>query len=148
MMVCIIFYYVKGYVSRDEWKRSLAKIGIGGISEENILTLFNSYDANQNGKLEYKEFIGALYPVQGTEADQEEMNQDSQQGDAQSYYDSPQKTQQQPQQTTGSSRRGTQQQVDPKLQVIMEKVRSKLASRGARGIIGLGKAFRVLLFYL
>ena len=71
--------------------------------------LFNLYDRDRNGCLDYKEFSMALF------------NKDVSGG-------SPAKG--------GSSGSGPED--------LVEKLRTKLASRGARGIIGLGKQFRIM----
>ena len=69
--------------------------------------LFNLYDKDGNGVLDYKEFSSALYNKEAG--------------------GSPAK---------GGSGSGPEE--------LVEKLRQKLASRGARGIIGLGKQFRIM----
>jgi len=71
--------------------------------------LFNLYDKDRSGALDYKEFSMALF------------NKDVSGG-------SPAKG--------GSGGSGPED--------LVEKLRTKLASRGARGIIGLGKQFRIM----
>lgn len=71
--------------------------------------LFNIYDTDKSGALDYKEFSVALF------------NKDTAGG-------SPSK---------GGSGGGSAED-------LVERLRTKLASRGARGIIGLGKQFRIM----
>lgn len=71
--------------------------------------LFNLYDRDRNGVLDYKEFSSALF-------------------NKESSGSSPSKG--------GASGSGPED--------LVERLRQKLASRGARGIIGLGKQFRIM----
>ena len=41
--------------------KAIQKIGITGFSQQNLEEIFESYDANKNGSLDYKELIGSLY---------------------------------------------------------------------------------------
>ena len=34
---------------------------MSGFTEESLLELFDKYDSNANGSLDYKEFVGTLY---------------------------------------------------------------------------------------
>lgn len=134
-MMVLFFLTGIGSVNREEWKRAIQKLGITSISDENLIKLHELYDANQNGSLDYKEFIVTLYPVQQTD---QEVEQDQQQQQ--------QETQNEQQQNNSRTRRNKpKKEIDSRIPAIMEKIRDKLASRGARGIIGLGKAFRVKL---
>lgn len=73
-----------------------------------------------------------LYPVQGTENAEENERPETQ-------------VKQQENQPTSSSRgKYERKKQDPKIDEILEKIRNKMVSRGARGIIGLGKAFRII----
>ena len=75
---------------------------------QDLDALFNLYDKDRNGCLDYKEFSGALF------------NKEVGSG-------SP---------TKGGASSGPEE--------LVERLRTKLASRGARGIIGLGKQFRIM----
>lgn len=59
------FWYNKwfciGECSKDEFYKTVAKIGISGFTEKNLAEVFDSYDLNSNGSLDYKEFVGGLY---------------------------------------------------------------------------------------
>ena len=58
-------------VDRSEWTKAINGIGVTGFTEEMIKELFDAYDTNGNGKIEYKEFISSLFGtsrVQVTEA--------------------------------------------------------------------------------
>ena len=53
-----------GYCTPKTFLQTIYKIGITGLSEENILNLFNLYDEEKKGELDYKKFIGLLYSNQ------------------------------------------------------------------------------------
>ncbi len=72
------------------------------------MALFNIYDEDKSGALDYKEFSGMLFGKQGGGGG-------------------------------GSPSKGGSNPED-----LLAKLKQKLASRGARGIIGLGKQFRIM----
>jgi Ca2+-binding EF-hand superfamily protein len=54
-------FLILGKCSKDEFLKAITKIGISGFSDQNLLELFDAYDADESGELDYKEFVGALY---------------------------------------------------------------------------------------
>ena len=50
-----------GFCTPKTFLQTIYKIGITGLTEENILNLFNQYDTEKKGELDYKKFIGLLY---------------------------------------------------------------------------------------
>jgi Ca2+-binding EF-hand superfamily protein len=72
--------------------------------------LFNLYDKDRNGTLDYKEFTSVLFNKEAT----------------------------------GSPSKGGSGGSSGNSEDLLERLRTKLASRGARGIIGLGKQFRIM----
>lgn len=50
-----------GECSKDEFYKTVAKIGISGFTEKNLAEIFDSYDLNSNDSLDYKEFVGGLF---------------------------------------------------------------------------------------
>jgi len=95
-----------GAVEPDEFAKAIEKIGIIIPTKQDLDALFNVYDKDHSGSLDYREFASEIF---GREC-----------GGA-----SPAKKGQGP-------------------EVLLDKLRKKLASRGARGIIGLGKQFRIM----
>jgi Ca2+-binding EF-hand superfamily protein len=47
-------------ITLPEFKKGLRNFKFEQISDQDIGTLFNSFDANRNGSIDYKEFIGAI----------------------------------------------------------------------------------------
>ena len=50
-----------GRVDPKEWKKTMEKIGVVHISEEDSLKLFQLYDVDGSGYLDYKEFGSQLF---------------------------------------------------------------------------------------
>ena len=99
-----------GSVEPDEFAKAIEKIGIQIPTQRGLDTLFNLKDADGSGALSYKEFSAALFdkPVSGATSNRSSTSQGG--GGA------------------GGSR-------DP--EALAEQLKEKLATRGARGMIGL-----------
>ena len=50
-----------GTVGKAEWVKVFGRIGLNGFSEKDLLFLFDIYDINQSGKINYKNFTAYLY---------------------------------------------------------------------------------------
>jgi hypothetical protein len=50
-----------GQVSKDQWLKTFNKIGLSGFSDKDLAFLFDVYDINQRGVLDYKSFVDSLY---------------------------------------------------------------------------------------
>ena len=133
---------------------TVMKIGITGFSEENISSIFEIYDTENTGKINYKDFIGILY------------NNPSIMDNPQKLKELPIKKQDYPYAPTPSdSRQGEQQkgknfeqykneikgisQKKPEnkknsIDNIIEIIRNKIKSRGIRCLISLENNFRAL----
>ena len=65
-----------GTVGKAEWVKVFGRIGLNGFSEKDLLFLFDIYDINQSGKINYKNFTAYLYdqgtfePISGTNEQQ------------------------------------------------------------------------------
>ena len=72
-----------GTVGKAEWVKVFGRIGLNGFSEKDLLFLFDIYDINQSGKINYKNFTAYLYdqgnfePISATNENQQqkEINQ-------------------------------------------------------------------------
>ena len=103
-----------GFVSFEEWVRAIEKIGVVLPDGINLREIFIAYDSDASGELDYREFIAGVF------------GENSNAG----KFLAPQK----------ASSPAIQQQG---LQAL-EKLRDRLLSRGARGIIGLAKQFHIM----
>jgi Ca2+-binding EF-hand superfamily protein len=110
-----------GECDKEEWLKALTKIGITGFNEQKLLDLFEAYDLNKNGSLDYKEFVGAIY----NDEDEEDEN---------------------PKSYTKNKEGGDDvENVRTALHdsKIMDKFRDKILSRGGKGILGLARQFKI-----
>lgn len=95
-----------GTVEPEEFAKAVEKIGIMIPTKQDLDALFNIYDKDKSGGIDYKEFaqeifghaINAATPSQGSQSPDD----------------------------------------------LLDRLRKKLASRGARGLIGLQKQFRIM----
>lgn len=102
-----------GDVSFDEFVKAIEKIGVQAFTEDEFKELFDFYDTDKSGALDYKEFSGILFG--GASGTSRQM--------------SPQK------QTKGAD--------IEEVQLLIEKLKKTLAGRGAGGLIGLGRQFKI-----
>ena len=105
--------------------RSINKIGITGFSDKNLLDVFDLYDEDGSGELDYKEFIGGVFS----------NNSISQKNHT------PSKTEVNQRNNSGSKKVFLEQ---AEIQSILERIRNKLTARGIRGIISIGIAFKIM----
>ena len=123
-----------GCCSKKEFLRTISKIGITGFSDENLLELFDIYDVDQSGELDYKEFVGELFGNNSIINERRNAKQSSAKKASQPVLH---------EKVQGEK---TKQEYidDEEIDVILSKIRAKLASRGVRGIISIGKNFRII----
>ena len=109
-----------GECDREEWLKALTKIGITGFNEQKLLELFEAYDQNKNGSLDYKEFVGAIFNDEDEEDEKPKnlnKNNDGNEGE-----------------NVKSALKDSK---------IMDKFREKILSRGGKGILGLARQFKI-----
>lgn len=110
-----------GECSKDEFLKAMAKLGVTGFNENQLLEIFACYDLNSNNSLDYKEFSAALY-------NEDEDDEENGKG--------------------GNNKKVTNEvpeEAKEKLHnsKIMDKFRQRILARGGSGIIGLGRQFRI-----
>ena len=105
-----------GECSPDEFTKAVAKLGVTGFNEKQLGEIFNQYDSNKNGQLDYKEFAAVLYGE-----DDEEVK------------------------TNNKEAPEVSDEVKEKLHnsKVMEKFRNTILSRGGGAIIGLARQFKI-----
>jgi Ca2+-binding EF-hand superfamily protein len=96
-----------GVVEPDEFAKAIEKIGIQIPTRGDLEMLFNLYDADGSGALDYKEFTSIVF---------------------------------------GGAAGGGEKQVAGGMnpEALARKLQEKLATRGARGIIGLQRQFKIM----
>lgn len=50
-----------GKVNKDQWIKTFMKIGLSGFSDKDLLMLFDLYDPDKKGEIDYKHFTMSLY---------------------------------------------------------------------------------------
>jgi Ca2+-binding EF-hand superfamily protein len=106
-----------GECSPDEFVKAIAKLGVTGFDSKQLQQIFDSYDANKNGELDYKEFAACLYNEDDEEEDKPKKEADDEISD----------------------------EVRQKLHnsKIMDKFRTIILRRGGNGILGLARQFKI-----
>lgn len=110
-----------GECSKDEWLKALTKIGVTGFTEPKLLELFEAYDEDKSGNLDYKEFTKAIYN-DGEEEEkpspkkEKNVKEDEKQEEARSAL---------------------------KDSKVMDKFRDRILERGGKGILGLARQFKI-----
>jgi Ca2+-binding EF-hand superfamily protein len=110
-----------GTCEPEEFQKAIEKIGVTIPSKKDLEMLFKYYDSDGSGALDYKEFSAILLGKEGNVM--EKKNKEFGQGLGYKPVIST---------DSGSN-----------INEILGKVKAKLASRGARGIIGMGKQFKI-----
>lgn len=59
--VKLVSHFFLGFCSKNEFLKTISKIGITGFSDENLLEIFTIYDTDKSGELDYKELIGGVF---------------------------------------------------------------------------------------
>lgn len=110
-----------GTVEPDEFAKAIEKIGIQIPTRQDLEMLFNIYDVDGSGGLDYKEFSSAVFgkPSTGNASRTGGFGTQS-----------------------GAGGQGVTGGNDPESLAI--KLKEKLATRGARGIIGLQRQFKIM----
>ena len=133
---------------------TVMKIGITGFSEENISSIFEIYDTENTGKINYKDFIGILYnnpsimdnpqklkelPIKKQDYPYAPTPSDSRQGEQQKGKN----FEQYKNEIKGKSQKKPENKKNS-IDNIIEIIRNKIKSRGIRCLISLENNFRAL----
>lgn len=110
-----------GECSKDEWLKALTKIGVTGFTEPKLLELFEAYDEDKSGNLDYKEFTKAIY---NDDEDDEKP--------------SPKK-----EKNVKVEEKQEEARSALKDSKVMDKFREKILERGGKGILGLARQFKI-----
>lgn len=116
-----------GYCSPKEFLKTVLKIGITSFTDENLLEIFNHYDVDQSGGLDYKEFTAI---ITGNPVTTKKVAERMDKAPKRSEYEK------------DMTKAEYLKQDD--VTTLLEKIRSKLAARGVRGICSIGRNFRIV----
>ena len=141
--------------------KTVMKIGITGFTEQNISSIFDFYDSENIGKINYKDFIGMLYNNPSIMDNPEKLKQTQIKKQDYPYAPTPSQSRHEQQQKTQNFNSQQQQGNIPRNQNmdnikrnsenknisvdnIIETIRNKVKRRGIRCLISLENNFRAL----
>ena len=123
-----------GFCTKDVFTRTMLKIGITGLTDEEISQLFSQFNPNKEGLLDYKEFVSNLYSNKSITSKKQAPPQ---QQDA----PQPQRPDEKVIQNNLTKKEFLSQ--DP-VEQILNQIRQKLASRGIEGVCSIARNFRII----
>ena len=119
-----------GLCSKDIFVRAMLKIGITSLTEEEISQVFYQFNPNNEGLLDYKEFISNLYSNKSITSKKQ-----------------PQNVNQLPRMDERINQNNLNKKEflsqDP-VEKILNTIREKLASRGVEGVCSIARNFRII----
>ena len=122
-----------GFCSKEIFTKTMLKIGITSLSDLEISELFDQFNPNRDGLLDYKEFVSNLYSNKSLSSKKK----------------SPQ-TQDQPQIQVPDTKE-IQKNLSKKeflnqtpVEKILNQIREKIASRGIKGVCSIARYFRIV----
>ena len=119
-----------GLCTKDVFTRTMLKIGITGLTEDEISQIFPLFKPNNQGLLDYKEFVSNLYANKSMSSNKQP------QGSEQPVYPDEKLIQ------NNLNKKEFLSQ-DP-VENILNQIRVKLASRGVEGVCSIARNFRVI----
>ena len=118
-----------GLCTKEVFTRTMLKIGITSLTEDEISQLFSLFNPNKNGLLDYKEFVSNLYSNKSIISKKQSKENQPEQPDEQKIQNNLNKKEYLSQ--------------DP-VEQILDKIRKKLASRGVQGVCDIARNFRII----
>ena len=119
-----------GLCSKDVFVRAMLKIGITSLTEEEISQVFYQFNPNNEGLLDYKEFISNLYSNKSITSKKQPQN-----------VNQPPHMDERINQNNLNKKEFLSQ--DP-VEQILNTIREKLASRGIEGVCSIARNFRII----
>jgi Ca2+-binding EF-hand superfamily protein len=119
-----------GFCTKDVFTRTMLKIGITSLTEEEISQLFSQFNPNKDGLLDYKEFVSNLYSNKSITSKKQP----------------PTSTQPQPPNEKEIQNNLNKKEFlsqDP-VEQILNQIREKLAYRGIEGVCSIARNFRIV----
>ena len=117
---------ISGRISLQEFGKGVEKLGVFVPTTVKLQEIFDYYDSNKNGDIDYIEFSDAF--LQNREPPTRPARFVAEPVNVRAYSPGRSVT------TTGF----------PTMDKLIDTLRTRLTARGARGIIGLGRAFRIM----
>ena len=141
---------------KQTFVKTVMKIGITGFTEQNIAQVFDEYDTENTGKINYKDFIGILFNNPSLMENPEKLKQAQIKKQDYPYAPTPSRSRYEegpknqnynPQSQQDNMPRNQKRNLDNKnnsIDSIMDVIRNKVKMRGIRCLISLENNFRAL----
>ena len=141
---------------KQTFVKTVMKIGITGFTEQNIAQVFDEYDTENTGKINYKDFIGILFNNPSLMENPEKLKQAQIKKQDYPYAPTPSRSRYEEgpknqnynfQSQQDSMPRNQKRNLDNKnnsIDSIMDVIRNKVKMRGIRCLISLENNFRAL----
>ena len=120
-----------GLCTKEVFTRTMLKIGITGLTDEEISSLFSQFNPNSQGLLDYKEFVSNLYANKSITSKKQPQVAPPQ----------PQRPDEKVVQNNLNKKEFLSQ--DP-VEKVLNQIREKLASRGIEGVCSIARNFRII----
>ena len=124
-----------GFCSKEVFTKTMLKIGITGLSDIEISELFDQFNPNKDGLLDYKEFVSNLYSNKSISSKKK----------------TPKNQPEEQVQIPIPEVKEIQKNLNKKeflvlnpVEKILNQIREKLASRGIKGVCSIARYFRVV----
>ena len=124
-----------GFCSKEVFTKTMLKIGITGLSDIEISELFDQFNPNKDGLLDYKEFVSNLYSNKSISSKKKSPK--------------PQIEEQSP--IPIPETKEIQKNLNKKeflalnpVEKVLNQIREKLASRGIKGVCSIARYFRIV----
>ena len=124
-----------GFCSKEVFTKTMLKIGITGLSDIEISELFDQFNPNKDGLLDYKEFVSNLYSNKSISSKKKTPKP---QPEEQAQIPIPEVKE-------------IQKNLNKKeflvlnpVEKILNQIREKLASRGIKGVCSIARYFRIV----
>ena len=140
---------------KQTFVKAVMKIGITGFTEQNIASLFEQYDTEKVGKINYKDFIGILFNNPSIMENPEKLNEIHPKKQEYPYAPTPSQSQQEPEPKNRNYNPNPQQENkyrnqnqnrnrNKSIDEIIDIIKNKIKMRGIRCLISLENNFRSL----
>ena len=145
---------------KQTFVKAVMKIGITGFTEQNIASLFEQYDTEKTGKINYKDFIGILFNNPSIMENPEKLDGLHTKKQEYPYAPTPSQSQQEPEPKNRNYNPNPQQENkyrnqnqnrnvenrnrNKSIEEIIDIIKNKIKMRGIRCLISLENNFRSL----
>ena len=124
-----------GLCSKEIFTKTMLKIGITSLSDIEISELFDQFNPNRDGLLDYKEFVSNLYSNKSISSKKKKQNQKNE--------DQPPISNPEVQEIQKNLNKKEFLSQTP-VEKILNQIREKIASRGIKGVCDIARYFRVV----